>query len=635
MRSSQGLLADRLAKERTYDAFGVFSAVERAQNPPGVLGRTLSRLQDVLVSGVSMSALILIPGVGAIAIQAWPSPFSVGCTAVSLIWTLGFVCRQLRLLDFLAGPPVGKAESARTVAVVGAGPVGLAVLKECAAQGLDVTGFERKEGVGGVFRFDPIISGGVWDSARLTTSPWVTAFADFPPETESTQHLRHDEYLAYLERYARHFNLLERIQFGCMVQEVSREEDGRWCIRVRDERTGEEREQRFDRVTICSGSNLQPRDVSLPGLDGFKGQIRHAASYKGPDEYRGKRIVVVGMGESGADIATELADCADTTLSIRRGKFLVPRVNPLNGLANDYDTNRVRYATPFEVRNWYMRFKRKLCFQTGEINRHSAFRAQMLDVSGVGPMSQTVTKNDDIIDPILEGRLRLRREVVAFEGPDVIFADGLSQAADLVLFAHGFDPIFPFLCLPKDVPSRHPGDLYLNMFYPELGSAVSFCGFARPAIGAIPPTGELQARYVAQIFAGSRVLPTPDQMRADIEVRRRENERTYPALPQPNLVISWIRYMDKLAGLIGCRPDPWRLMLDPWLLWKVTVGPMTGSVYRIHGPGASEVAQHTVRRLPRMHQLRELLTLLGMQLWLWPLALFRPNSSLKADNHFL
>ena len=225
--------------------------------------------------------------------------------------------------------------------------------------------------------------------------------------------------------------------------------------------------------------------------------------------------------------------------------------------------------------------------------------------------------------------------MVAFEGPDVIFADGLSQAADLVLFAHGFDPIFPFLCLPKDVPSRHPGDLYLNMFYPELGSAVSFCGFARPAIGAIPPTGELQARYVAQIFAGSRVLPTPDQMRADIEVRRRENERTYPALPQPNLVISWIRYMDKLAGLIGCRPDPWRLMLDPWLLWKVTVGPMTGSVYRIHGPGASEVAQHTVRRLPRMHQLRELLTLLGMQLWLWPLALFRPNSSLKADNSFL
>ena len=59
MRSSQGLLADRLAKERTYDAFGVFSAVERAQNPPGVLGRTLSRLQDFLVSGVSMSALIL------------------------------------------------------------------------------------------------------------------------------------------------------------------------------------------------------------------------------------------------------------------------------------------------------------------------------------------------------------------------------------------------------------------------------------------------------------------------------------------------------------------------------------------------------------------------------------------------
>ena len=224
------------------------------------------------------------------------------------------------------------------------------------------------------------------------------------------------------------------------------------------------------------------------------------------------------------------------------------------------------------------------------------------------------------------------KNLVAFEGDEVIFADGTRTAADVVLFAHGYAPTFPFLKYPVHVGARHPGLLYLNMFHPVLGGSLAFCGFARPAIGTIPPTGELQARLFAQVAAGLRELPDAAEMSADVDMERKENQERYPTQPQPNVVISWIDYMDRLAGIVGCRPDIRRLLLRPRLLWKVAAGPMTGAVYRLHGPGAAPASETTVLWLPRMHHLREVFTLLGLHLLIWPFVRTHPSVRWRSAN---
>ena len=557
-----------------------------------------------------------------------------------LLYTGLFLAYQLRLFDLRQRGSM-RSTSERTgrrgsVIVIGAGPVGLAVLKECLAEGLDVQCFERQDGVGGVYRPNREFSGGCWPTVRLTSSPWVTAYSDFPPDSSSCKHHTTQEYAEYLERYVHHFGLQNHLHFRKTVTAVEPDNDGGWCVTTVDRDTGETVQHHCDRVAICCGLHLNPKPINLPGLDTFSGEVRHSATYIGSEGLEGKRIVVVGAGESGVDIANELSHIGgETNLSIREGKFIIPRINPLNGIANDYDTNRIRNASPIGLQNWFITFKRRLCFYTGDHTPESALRYQLLEKSCVGPLSQTVTKSDDFIHRVLEGKLTLRKNVIGFDGDDVIFEDGIRYRAEVVIFAHGYVPSFPFIKYSEGLQARHPGNMYLNMFHPDLGDSLAFCGFARPAIGSIPPTGELQARLFAQVAAGKRVLPEPQVMARDIIRERKENAEIFPTQPQPNTLVRWIPYMDKIASFIGCRPNPLCLLPQPRLLWKLCAGPTTGANYRLHGPGASSTSLETVMKLPRMHQISEIITYIGLQFWTWPFQIVHPNATWRVSNTIL
>lgn len=615
-----------------HDPFGLADALAHAAAPRSVLWRIGAR---ALEWGVSALALTLPVFLLAAAAAWWATPrdpLRAFTLVTLLVWVGSFLRSTLRLRRTQA-PERGPDRSAdRRVAVIGAGPVGLCAVKECRAKGLEVTCFERQDGIGGVYRRNDTFPGGVWDSVRLTTSPWVTAFSDFPPESDSSEQLSHAEYLAYLERYADAFELRASLRCGVSVEGAELGDDGRWTLRVRERASGSVSVETFDHLIVCSGLNLQPKGVSLDGLETFTGTVQHVATYKDPTPYAGKDVVVVGIGESGADIAAELCGHARPRLSIRRGKFIIPRINPLNGVANDYDTNRARYATPVAVRNAFMTFRRRLCAHTGELTPEAALRARLLEVSRVGPMSQTVTKNDAIIPRLREGTLELRRPITRLDGDEVVYQDGFRERADAILFAHGYQPHFPFLERSDLYRPRHPGLLFLNMVDPSLGDKLIFCGFARPAVGSIPPSGELQARLAAAWLSGERALPSASEMEADVAAQNQRLARLYPTQRLPHVVISWIDYNDRIADAIGCRPDPWRLLWRPRLAWKVATGPATGATYRLHGPGAAPVAEATVLRLPRMHQLRELLTHIGLHALVWPLAATSPDPVWRSSN---
>ncbi|MEO0706586.1 MAG: NAD(P)-binding domain-containing protein [Cyanobacteria bacterium J06649_5] len=613
------------------DPFGVNRAVIRAIEGPSWWRALSAQLIDwsvvicaVLPVPLALTSLwvMFVPGV-----SPWPRLVA----GLFLAWAVFFIVDQLRRMlfdraDNTMHPTEDRQGQSGSVIVVGAGPVGLATLKECLAEGLEVKCFDRQDGVGGVFRYNQTFSGGCWPTVRLTSSPWVTAYADFPPDSESSKHYTTQQYVDYLERYVQRFELGDHLHFGQTVTAVEQTEKGKWRVTTLDRQTGEKQYHYCDRVSVSVGLHLNPKPVDLPGQDTFTGEVRHSSTYKGSKGLAGKRVVVVGAGESGVDIATELSHVAsEAFLSLRSGKFIIPRINPLNGVANDYDTNRIRNAPPSPLRNWFMQFKRQLCFHTGEHTPEAAFRAQLLAVSSAGPASQTVTKSDDFVHRVMAGKLALRKNVVGFDRENVLFADGTHQPVDVVLFAHGYTPVFPFLKHPDGVLARHPGDMFVNMFHPDIGDSIGFCGFVRPAIGAIPPTGELQARLFAQVAAGKRVLPERPHMLKAIEMAKQENAAMFPTQPQPSSVISWIPYMDKIAGLVGCKPQPLKLLAQPQLLWSLCAGPMTGAYYRLHGPGHSEAALKTIRSLPRMHRLSEIVTYLGLHFWTWPLQVAHPN----------
>jgi dimethylaniline monooxygenase (N-oxide forming) len=167
--------------------------------------------------------------------------------------------------------------------------------------------------------------------------------------------------------------------------------------------------------------------------------------------------------------------------------------------------------------------------------------------------------------------------------------------ADAILFCTGFDvPSWPFL------GSRAPqGSLYHRIIDPMLGSGIAFVGFVRPAIGAIPPIAEMQARWVAKAFAGDVELPDLHEMQKRIDDDDAWTREMFPKdCGQLPYIVAQTRYLDGLAVEIGCMPSLEDIATPRELLLKFFAAPFTTLQYRIAGPGFLANAKERMLELP-------------------------------------
>jgi len=483
--------------------------------------------------------------------------------------------------------------------VIGAGPSGLVAMKELKDQGLTVRAFEAQDNVGGVFRSS-------YDFLRLVTSSNHIFFSTFPHGDEARPVIWNRlEYLDYLRRFAEHFGLLPDIRFSTRVTGVRRTEAGTYAVATDDGRSHECRH-----VVVCSGVHTVPKEFNVPGLATFTGEVMHSAKLRDGKSVAGRRVLIVGLGESASDISLEVAKhAAATCISSRGGPgFVIPRY--FGGTVTDLDTNRCHHGLPFQVFDrWPVRLKvwlesfyasdtddQRVLARTGEFNRANGRPWKM----------RTSTKSTSFVEAILYHGTEYKGGIDRIEGDRVVFEDGSEFQCDLILDCTGFRLTFPFLePLPDQVARRaeKPRSLYKRMLVPELGPGISFLGFLRPAVGAIPPCSELQARYLALLLSGQKQLPSMADMQADIAWHEGQDREQFPYhFDKVPWLSDYLRYLDGIAAEIGCLPPMTKLFFtDMRLWWKAMFATLSGIQYRLAGPGADYAsARQILLKMPTM-----------------------------------
>lgn len=513
--------------------------------------------------------------------------------------------REVLLPDTLVASNMTK----RTVAVIiGAGPAGLIALKELLEAGVDAIVLEASSSLGGVFA-----AARIYDGALLTTSSNIVSYGCWPaPHPEVPVMWAAQEYIEYLNGFVAAHNLARHIRYETRVTEVLMSEVGV----VITAKTGDMTAQQLaaDHVVVCSGLSSHKPEVGtiLPDATAFGGTIIHSSLLRSSAELEGKRVLIVGAGESGSDICLLAARVATkAALSMRRGPgYIIPRY--VFGLPSDVDTCRAYHSLPrwLLLSRWHgvKVWIEELCLTRSDDRAVLDAAAAMNKQRGRGPFERFGCKNTSIAEAVLRHGLALHPGIRALERDGAVFADGSRFACDVIVVCTGYRTQFPFL------ETTHPelaaaltdvrSALYKRVFHPDWGTRISFCGFARPGLGAIPPIAELQARYVAAAITGAATLPTALEMRSVI-VRDAALERsTFPDdATRVAALTDYAPMMDALAGLLGVRPSVIELLLGGhWrLAWKLFFSSLSGAQFRLRGPGASwETASCAIEAYPTL-----------------------------------
>uniref|UniRef100_A0A669C2C3 Flavin-containing monooxygenase n=1 Tax=Oreochromis niloticus TaxID=8128 RepID=A0A669C2C3_ORENI len=479
----------------------------------------------------------------------------------------------------------------RRVAVIGGGASGLACIKCCLDEGLEPVCFESSDDIGGLWRFkenpEPDRAS-IYHSVIINTSKEMMCFSDFPIPAHFPNYMHNSLIMDYFRMYADHFQLTKHIRFNTKVLQVKQKSDfshsGEWVVET-ENKDGKKEKHVFEAVMICIGHHCYPNMPlhDFPGIETFTGKYFHSRDYKTPEEWRNKKVVVIGIGNSGGDIAVELSRVTKQvgmSWSTRRGAWILNRVWD-NGIPIDLFFNRatgfLRKILPFGVFCSLRESRLNKKFDHALYNLKPKHRV----------FSQHPTVNDELPNRILSGTVQVKPNIRRFQGSSVEFDDGsVVEDVDLVVFATGYRFSFPFLASQVVSVSNNKASLYKYVFPPELERpTLAIIGLVQP-LGAIMPISEMQARWATRVFKGCIKLPSAAAMLKDVQSKQEAMAQRYVTSQRHTIQVDYVSYMDEIAELVGVQPNiPRMLLTDPRLGMNVLFGPCTPYQYRLRGPG--------------------------------------------------
>ncbi len=417
----------------------------------------------------------------------------------------------------------------KRAAVIGAGAAGLSAAKHLIGCGMDVTIFELGSRIGGlwVYENDNGLSP-TYQSLHLNSENKVTAYKDFPFPADAPLYPDHAEVAAYLEAYAQRFGLVPHIRFRTKV--VSIEQDGQgWRVGLADGT-----QPVFDIVVVASGHQGVPRHP--PFAKNFTGEYLHSHAYRIPEPFRGKRVLVVGVGNSACDIAADICSVtASSTMAARSPVLMMPR------MVLGVPTSRVLARIEKPWMPWPVRRRiRELIARMAH--------GRMEQWGFTTPKKRTHPAGHHLLmAQFIWGRVTAKPGIASVSGTEVRFVDGSSAQYDVMIAATGYEVDLPFLD-PDVSPVRgHWLDLYRRVVRPGY-PGLYFVGFFNVTGGGNIRMMDDQAEWIAVIEDGRVGLPSRAAMEADIAKERGTITKLYPDSPRYGLELDPGHYRRDLAA---------------------------------------------------------------------------------------
>ncbi|HXR31223.1 MAG TPA: NAD(P)-binding domain-containing protein [Solirubrobacterales bacterium] len=426
---------------------------------------------------------------------------------------------------------------AQKVCVIGAGSSGIAACQVLNASGISFDCFEKGSEVGGNWRYENDNGmSSAYRSLHINTSRGLMAYRTYPMPDDYPDYPNHFQIARYFDDYVDHFGLREKIHFRTEVKSVAPAE-GEWEVTVED-RDGRTETHRYRAVLVANGHHWNPRwpEPPFPGSEEFEGEQLHVHHYREPAVLEGKRVLVLGIGNSATDIAVEASRIAERTfLAMRRGAYVMPKY--LNGKPTDEAASKLLTLMPLPVQRFVL--ARMLGLTAGDMTAYG------LPKPDHKLLEAHPTVSAELLSRLGHGDVEVKPNLDRFAGGRTVrFVDGSAEEIDLVVYCTGYKISFPFfdenLVLARD--NRLP--LYRRVVSVE-HPGLYFIGFIQP-LGAIMPLAEAQAEWVADLLGGRGTLPSPVEMQAEIETTEAKMRKRYVASKRHTIQVDFQPYLREI-----------------------------------------------------------------------------------------
>ncbi|HWM63369.1 MAG TPA: NAD(P)-binding domain-containing protein [Solirubrobacterales bacterium] len=427
--------------------------------------------------------------------------------------------------------------SPEKVCIVGAGSSGITACQVLGARGIPFDCFEKGSKIGGNWRYENDNGmSSAYRSLHINSARKLMSYKAFPMPEDYPDYPSHTQIAKYFDDYAERFGLTEKISFRTEVLDVEPDGDG-WKVTVEDA-AGKRETNRYRAVLVANGHHWNPRwpEPAFAGAEEFEGEQVHVHHYREPDVLEGKRVLVLGIGNSAVDVAVESSRIAEKTfIAMRRGAYVLPKF--LGGTPIDESAPPFMSRLPLSVQRFF--FARLLKMSIGEMTDYG------LPKPDHKLLEAHPTVSSELLPRIGHGDIAVKPNIDRFSGGRTVrFADGSEEEIDLVVYCTGYKISFPFLT-PEVFEARdNRMPLYRRVIAPE-HQGLYFIGFIQP-LGPIMPIAEAQSEWVADLLRSKASLPSVSEMNAEIAEYERWLGKRFVASKRHTVEVDFHPYLREI-----------------------------------------------------------------------------------------